>query len=203
MYFGRSRSLSLSVGLTLIPRRFALDDEDFTRFLISNGADVNARSRTDESVLTPAVVQSRIEYVRFLISQGTDVTHGDLLHYAAFRKNQKEGAELAEEFVQKGNDVNKHRWDNLVALKLRYFHRKPTPLQSAVMNDNIPVAKVLLKHGADPQRQYLQPGGLGGSSAPGGLGGPSALELAIEQNNAAMIDLLAGAIKPKADNESS
>ena len=57
--------------------------------------------------------------VRFLLTQGTDITYSNLLHCAALRQNQSEGVDLVEDLVQKGADVNAYRFDNLVALPWR------------------------------------------------------------------------------------
>ena len=78
--------------------------------------------------------------VRFLLAQGTDITYSDLLHCAALRQNQSEGADLVEDLVQKGADVNAYRFDNLVALPWRAMFKQPTPLYVACDKSNIPVA---------------------------------------------------------------
>ncbi len=72
----------------------AVEDADFTQWLVQNGADVNATSSLDETALSVAVARGSMETVRCLLSQGADIAHGDLLHCVAQRGDQVEGAEL-------------------------------------------------------------------------------------------------------------
>ena len=76
--------------LTNLDRSTAVDDIEFVRWLVANGADINARSQLDESVLSIAIASGSIAVVDFLLTQETDYTRGDLLHCAAQRANQRE-----------------------------------------------------------------------------------------------------------------
>ena len=118
--------------LTNLDRSTAVDDIEFVRWLVANGADINARSQLDESVLSIAIASSSITVVDFLLMQETDYTRGDLLHCAAQRANQREGAELVERLVQRGANVNAHRYDNPVAFQWRAMFKAPTPSTSRV-----------------------------------------------------------------------
>ncbi|KAF2769184.1 ankyrin [Teratosphaeria nubilosa] len=137
------------------PPLFAIDDEDFTRWLLENGADVNVRPRLDQPVLTNAIVVSDIKVVRLLLAQGADASHGTLLHSAVSRENQQEGAELVEDLAQRGADVNELRHTNPVAFRQQALFYLPTPLCLACDKENIPAARALLRNGADPNRRPL------------------------------------------------
>jgi len=142
---------------------------------------VNARSRHDESALSVAIVRGSMDVVRLLLSYRTDITHGDLLHCAAQRKNQAEGAELVEHLAQKGAVVNAYRFDNPTAFRWRATFKLPTPLHVACDEGNLPVAQALVRHGADPHRKMLEAGR---------LTQPTPLDKALESNNGALIDFL-------------
>ncbi|KAF1841538.1 ankyrin [Cucurbitaria berberidis CBS 394.84] len=157
------------------------DDEKLTRWLVDNGADVNARSTLDEPPLAVAITSGSIDVAHLLLSLGTDITHGNLLHCVAERENQSEGAELAEILARKGADVNAYRHDNDVARPLRGMSKLYTPLHVACSRKNIPVARVLLRYGADPHRMSLE----AGRRAP-----PTALEIARVRNDHELLDLL-------------
>jgi ankyrin repeat protein len=157
------------------------DDEKFTRWLVDNGADVNARSTLDEPPLAVAITGGSMDVVYFLLSLGTDIKHGNLLHCAVERNNQSEGAELAEILAGKGADVNAYRHDNDVARPVRGMSKLQTPLHLACSRKNIPVARVLLRYGASPHRMSLEAGQL----VP-----PTALEIARVRNDQELLDLL-------------
>ena len=163
----------------------AVDDEDLMQWLIQQGADVNATSRCDESVLSVAIAYGSMEVIRLLLASQIDVGYGDLLHCATQRTNQGEGAELVELLVAKyGANVNAYRFDNPVAFRWRAMSKLPTPLHIACDRQNIPVARALLRHGADPHRKMLE----GGRLSP-----PTPLERAMESNDQDMIHLMESA----------
>ncbi|KAH8712109.1 ankyrin repeat-containing domain protein [Phaeosphaeriaceae sp. PMI808] len=160
------------------------DDEKFTRWLVDNGADVNVRSTLDEPPLAVAITSGSMDVACLLLSLGTDITHGNLLHCVAERDNQSEGEELAEILAGKGADVNAYRHNNDVARLLRGMSKLHTPLHVACYRKNIPVARVLLRYGADPHRMTLEAGRL----VP-----PTALEVARICNDQDLLDLLSWA----------
>ena len=101
------------------------------QWLIANGTDVNARSMLDESVLSKAIVCGSMDVVRFLLVKGTDAQHGDLLHCAAQRRNQAQGATLIRDLVQRGADRDAYRFTNPVAFRWRAPYSLPTPIHVA------------------------------------------------------------------------
>lgn len=151
------------------------------RQLIEQGADVNATSNLDEPVLAIAIANGSMKVVSLLLEQGADITHGNLLHCAAERKDQSEGAQIVEQLVQRGADVNAYRYDNPVARRLRGLSKLLTPLHVACGTQNIPVVRALLRHGADLNRMALQIGQM----VP-----PTALEKARQCENQKLYDLL-------------
>jgi len=156
------------------------------RWLIEIGADVDKRADFDEPVLSIAIAGGDIRVVRLLLELGADTRHGNLLHCAAQRPNQSEGAELIDYLAQTGLDTNAHRHNNPVALKQRLGTTLFTPLHVACRKGNVPAAKALLQHSADPDRMVLelcQP-------VP-----PSVKEMARETGDKEMIALLSRAAK--------
>lgn len=146
------------------------------------GADVNARNKLDEPVLSLAIVHGDMKVAKFLLRAGTDIHHGNLLHCAAQRTNHVEGAELAEELAARGVDVNAYRYHNPVAFRWRAGFSLPTPLHVACEHYNFLVAQVLLQHGANPTLRRLA----AGKTMP-----PTPLEKAQELGQRDMWDLLA------------
>ena len=176
-----------------------VDDIELAQWVVEQGADVNARSDTgksailraianvsarsdiDESALSIAIARGSIEVARFLLARRADIAHGDLLHCAAQRKNQAEGADLVEYLVRKGADVNAYRLDNPTAYRIWGLLRLPTPLHVACEENNIPVARALLQHGADPHRKILEAGQ---------PTDPTPLDKAIQRNDQALVAVL-------------
>jgi ankyrin repeat protein len=173
--------ISLHLHQELNDDSLVSDDERLTRWLVDNGADVNARSTLDEPPLAVAITSGSMDVANLLLSLGTDITHGNLLHCVAERENQQEGAKLAEVLAREGVDVNTYRHDNDVARPLRGMSKLYTPLHVACSRKNIPVAKVLLRYGADPHKMSLE----AGQPAP-----PTALEIARDLNDRELLDVL-------------
>lgn len=169
--------------LSLIRISFAVEDLGFMQFLVQLGADVNARSRLDESPLSVAIGRGSMDVVRFLIDNGTDLAHGDLLHCAAKRSNPFEGAELVDELAARGVPVCTYQYDNPVAFRFRGLHRVPTPLHIACENGNILVAVALIRHGADPHQLMLEAGK---------FTEPSPMDIAHQREDRTLIDVLTG-----------
>ena len=80
---------------------------DYIRVLISEGADVNARSRSGWTPLMYAASNSNLEIVQLLLEKGADVNARNtagwtpLLHAAQFSSS-----EIVELLIEKGADVN-------------------------------------------------------------------------------------------------
>ena len=162
------------------------------KWLISNGADINARSQYDESILSLAVAAAPMHIIRFLLRHRADCSRGNVLHTLAHRKDQLEGAGLVETLVRRGADVNGHRYDNSVAFRWKAFHKLLTPLHECCYAGNVPVAKALLERGADPNRQMLQTRV---------LVDPTALQQACRDGNTALVELFEKSERTESDEE--
>lgn len=149
--------------------------------LLDCGADINARSRLDEPVLARAISCGSIDVVNLLLARHADTSRGNLLHCAAERVDHEEGSVIARILIERGADVNAYRYNNPIALRLRGMSRLPTPLHVACYEQNVPVGKVLIKHGADPNLHMLE----AGIPCP-----PTALEAARETNSQELIEML-------------
>jgi len=130
------------------------------QWLTDNGADVDARSSLDEPAIANAIAHGSMGVVLLLLAHSPDLEHGNLLHCAAERSNQVEGAELVTLLALGGADVNAYRYNNPVARRLRGMSRLLTALHIACFRQNIPVVRTLLEHGAEPDRLALEAGRL-------------------------------------------
>jgi len=99
--------------------RACVDNLPFVQWLIDRGANIEARSSLDSSTLSKAIVHGSIDVVHFLLVQEEDINRGDLLHCAAQRENQDEGAMLVKELVEMGAKIDAHRYLHEDALKFR------------------------------------------------------------------------------------
>ena len=125
------------------------------QWLVAIGADVNARSTLDESPLSDAIAYGSMDTIHFLLEQGANIHHGNLLHHAALRSDQQEGALLVEDLARRGTDVNAYRFDSPGVFRWRATYKQLTPLHVACGKMNIPVARALLQNSADPYRRML------------------------------------------------
>jgi ankyrin repeat protein len=161
--------------------RLAVNDMEFMQWLISLGADVNARSIFDQSTLSKAIVDGEMKVVDFLLAQEKDID-SDLLHCAAQRSNRVEGAIIATKLAERGARVDAHHYDNSnEMLRNRWFSKRGTPLHTACSEENIPVAEVLLRHGANPDALMLEQDQ---------ESGPTPVKIAEGKNNAELRDML-------------
>ena len=119
---------------------------DIARFLIENGADVNARTvkgwRGGRTPLHFAARGNCVKVAQLLISKGVDVNVEDddrfiPLHYAAFYGSK----EMVVFLISKGANVN-----------AKTDYQKTlfwTPLYFAIEEEHFDIVKILLKNGAD------------------------------------------------------
>jgi len=173
--------LQQTVRRIITLRSYAVNDLAFMHWLIAKGAEVNARSVEDESALSAAISRGSMDVVDFLLAQEDDVTRGNLLHCAARRKSQSEGAVIAQTVLDRGADVNAHRYNNDIALRRRLLSCLPTPLHVACDERNLPVADVLTSHGGNPHCKMLAEF----REVP-----PTPMETAYKLKDKRMIDLL-------------
>src|SRR5438552_12955234 len=150
---------------------------DVVKLLIAAGADVNEVEANGISVLLMAISNNRMDLARFLIEKGADVNHADWygrtplwqavevrnmdLDSSTYKnnvENREEILELVRTLLERGADPNARtkevppwrrtmlplgslEWVNFVGM---------TPFIYAARSADLPVMKLLLKHGADP-----------------------------------------------------
>ena len=150
---------------------------DAVKLLIAAGADVNEVEANGISVLLMAISNNRMDVARFLMEKGADVNHVDWygrtplwqavevrnmdLDSSSYKnnvENRNEILELVRTLLERGANPNARtkevppwrrtmlplgslEWVNFVGM---------TPFIYAARSADLPVMKLLLKHGADP-----------------------------------------------------
>ena len=150
-------------------------------FLFEKGADVNARSKNGSTALLFAVIRQDAEMARWLIGKGADVrvimTDGgdakvSLVQFAAF--GGRESLPVLETLLSAGADPNAGADSGFENSALKFALDKanggdfscaealirhgadvntPSLLNFYVAQENVPVVKFLLKHGANPNAE--------------------------------------------------
>ena len=132
-YGSNVKTVSGKSGLTLLHRAARIGSVILVRFLISKGADVNAKTKTGETPLAFATVEGNVYVAQSLVVRGANVNEKGLLHSAA----RSGKIALVKFFVSKGHDVNaKDSFGN-------------TPLHEAAFGGNVRIVKFLISKGAD------------------------------------------------------
>ena len=145
---------------------------DMAKFLIENGADINATNAKGATMLWMAADVGDLELVKFLIDNGADVNYDEKnIDPILIRTAVSHKPEMAEYLISKGANVNgknKHgrtplmaaaaQERNLNLVKLFIQHgadvnarnsKGGSALMTASRMGNIEIAKTLLEHGAD------------------------------------------------------
>lgn len=151
-------------------------------FLFEKGADVNARAKDGSTALLFAVIRQDAEMARWLIGKGADVrvvmTDGgdakaSLVQFAAF--GGRESLPVLETLLSAGADPNAGADSGFENSALKFALDKakdgdfscaealirhgadvntPSLLNFYVAQENVPVVKFLLKHGANPNAEW-------------------------------------------------
>ena len=168
-------------GTTLLHWAAGLGNLVVAKFLISQGADVNAKDNKGNTPLHSAALEGHdtpfysatdkghhIEVAKFLVSQGADVNTKNNegytpLHSAAYEGN----IEIVKFLVSQGADVNA-KDKNVVG----------TPLHVAALKGNVEVAKFLVSQGADVKVK--------------GYNGLTPLDMAKTEKKTAVVEYLSG-----------
>ena len=120
-------------------QRAAEKSLECVQWLVEQGVDINAKSKSDDTALVTALSRDRVDVVKFLIEKGADLRAADsngttLLHRAA----RKKSPELAKLLLAQGADINARD------------KRGTTPLhRSSDTKSAIETMKLLLASGAD------------------------------------------------------
>ncbi|WP_341817802.1 ankyrin repeat domain-containing protein [Wolbachia endosymbiont (group A) of Pherbina coryleti] len=125
-------------GMTPLHHAAANGDVKTAKYLIDDGANVDAQDKDGLTPLHYAATYGYVEIAEYLIDNGAGVDAQDKdgvtpLHYAA-AKSAKESVKL---LIKRKANINAQDKDG------------HTPLYFAVANDNKELAKLLIKYGAD------------------------------------------------------
>ncbi|KAL5197262.1 hypothetical protein ABZP36_000774 [Zizania latifolia] len=115
--------------------------EQCVRLLLENGADSNSRDPEGRVPLWEALCTRHQTVVQLLVDAGADLSSGDAVPYGRVAVEQDDAA-LLKEIVRHGGDV-----------AAAYSSDGTTPLHRAVLDGNVKMAKLLLEHGADADRE--------------------------------------------------
>lgn len=127
------------LGNTLLHEAASKGYIDRIEVLLDNGADINSRDKNGKTPIHLATMEHHERAVRLLLDRGADVNSRDNtawtpLHYAVLVKGHY--AEIVELLVERGADVDAAHPDG------------STPLCTATGNEDLPIMRLLLDHGA-------------------------------------------------------
>lgn len=149
------------------------DNPEMVRWLLSQGADANARDSYQHSVLSKAATWGATACVKLLIEAGADVRAED--HVQSQPISHASTPEIARMLVEAGADINFISGEGYTLLKYSAEGVRPemvralldmgadtdaetrrystTPLYVAVQQDDLEIARLLLEAGANPNAQ--------------------------------------------------
>jgi len=124
-------------GCTLLHKACDKNRKDIVEFLISSGADVNAKENDGDTPLIEAS-EGYLELVKILVAKGADLNSRDddgntPLHEAASQGH----TDVAEYLISKGAEINARN------------EKGETPLYKAADNGRLETVKRLVSRGAD------------------------------------------------------
>ncbi|KAL4946923.1 hypothetical protein BDW69DRAFT_179461 [Aspergillus filifer] len=90
--------------------RFAVRNEEMTRWLLDHGADPNAQAGLDVTPLSMAAESASFSTIKLLFEHGADVRKGQPLHHATKRKS--EITEVLASLLEKGAPLNEEIYEN-------------------------------------------------------------------------------------------
>ena len=158
---GASPHTAIATGETPIMTCASTGSVDSVRMLIAAGADVNAKEPLqNQTALMWAAAEHRTDVVRLLIDYGADLQARTRKGFSALHFAAREGAiDIARLLLAAGVDVNlRSRPEPIDKGTVRgrgpsydaSISAGSTPLLVATVRAQVPLALVLLEHGADP-----------------------------------------------------
>ncbi|KXT06418.1 hypothetical protein AC578_6060 [Pseudocercospora eumusae] len=124
-------------------------DVELARWLLTHGADPNARCDFDITPLSTVIRYAPFTTIRLMLQHHADVRKGQTLFFATARSGSDQLA-VIDMLLAFGANVNRRMFENDAAswLENRYFGMG-TPLHTAVKYGNAVLASYFLEHGAD------------------------------------------------------
>ena len=122
--------------------------KSYVKLFLDLGADIDNPGRDGQTHLMLACENNDEMLVKYLILRGADIHRVSLksenaLHFAVKNRNVK----LARLLIGLGIKIDLEGDNNVNS---KYIHQWVTPLGLAIYNDDFPMVKFLLDHGADP-----------------------------------------------------
>ncbi|KAK1083117.1 hypothetical protein LTR48_006518 [Friedmanniomyces endolithicus] len=131
-----------------------LDDFELVAWLLERGADPNAGCDVDETPLSHAVAAAPRPTVQVLLKKAATLEKGQLIYCAVDREIPD--PELIEILAENGAPYEDILWQDAKSFRYRGHFTRGTPLHRACKSDNVAVARVLLKIGADPDKLSMK-----------------------------------------------
>jgi hypothetical protein len=129
--------------------RSFVHDEHFCRWLISNGASVDAKGEWDLTPTTVAVHQAPMSTIRLFLERCNEVQSGQLLHFA-IQRNKEDVLEIIELLINLGCPINIIMFQNDPRAWMEWkLGGSSTALFSAVEHGKTDIVAYLLLRGAD------------------------------------------------------
>ncbi len=121
--------------------------QKLVKFLLSNGANKNDKSHSGRNILNYAVQNNELKFTKYLINKGVKiVTFDNDTKDILFTAVQDANYELVKYLLPMFNDLDKYYNINR---ENTHESIKTTLLITAIQNDNIDIAKLLVSSGAD------------------------------------------------------
>jgi ankyrin repeat protein len=75
IYLSNSRTTALMIACQTVPCVFTSDSLEFIRYLLNNGADINAKNKCGKTALIYAIQRQNIELILYLINSGASLNY--------------------------------------------------------------------------------------------------------------------------------
>lgn len=156
--YGKQQPSRTTVSFILVKQmaglqspRYAIEDEELTRWFLARGARPDAEAEVlDITTLSYAVMRVPFKMIKLLFHHGGSTRHGQLLHYAIYRK-EPDCLEVLDFLLDHGAPINDITYQQRVEHYLMQMNfGLGTPLHKAAKSGRLDVVKHLVTRGADP-----------------------------------------------------